>query len=54
MDLRSLHQNPSKYEQFFNLAAATIEEKIGTAVDDRHHDTIVHMAAALSGAELYR
>lgn len=54
LDLRSLRTNPEVYEEFFNLAAATIEDTIGTAVDDRRHAAIVHMASAISGAELYR
>lgn len=54
LDLRSLRQNPTSFNDFFNLAATVIEEEAGTAVDDRRHNSIVHLAAAMSGADLYR
>lgn len=54
LDLRALHTNPVLYEDFFNVAAAIIEESIGTAVDERRHTSVIHMATAMSGSELYR
>lgn len=53
-DLRTIRDNPSSYEDFFDLTSTMIEETVGTAVDDRRHTTVVHMATAMSGAELYR
>lgn len=54
LDLRSLRENPSAFDGFFDMAASVIEETAGTAVDDRRHSTVVHMAAAMSGGDLYR
>lgn len=54
MDLRSLRQNPTYYDEFFDAAAVIIENHVGTAVDDRRHGAVVHMAAAMSAAHLYR
>lgn len=54
VDLRLLHRNPLSYESFFSLTADVIEETVGTAVDDRRHTAVVHLAAAMSAADLYR
>ena len=59
VDLRANNGQVPKYEDFWEIVAAHIEDK--TAVDDRRHasstsegDVVVSMALALSYADLYR
>ena len=55
MDLRQLHTSgPSHFQTFFELAQVEIENSVGTAVDDRRHGAVVHLAAALSASDLHR
>ena len=54
VDLRKLNKRPSVFEQFFEKAARFIESEVETAVDDRRHGSIVHMALALSADDLHR
>ena len=59
-DLRLSNKGrPEKYEAFLQLAIQYIENIVGTAVDERRHDTlhegnvITHMATALNARTLY-
>lgn len=55
LDLRAVvQQNASVYDEFFSQAQSFIDAKIGTAVDDRRQDSVVHLAMAMSAADLYR
>ena len=55
LDLRTVCQKgDTAYSDFFDTARIIIEEKVGTAVDERRHDDTLHLAAALSAADLYR
>src|ERR1700722_1479599 len=56
IDLRE-HNNgkPNKYDTFWKIAAQFLEGKAAdavTAVDERRHDTIVHLATAISVNDL--
>lgn len=55
VDLRTLTQaDTTAFEDFFNVAGKVIESTVETAVDERRHDSVVHLAKAMSGADLYR
>ena len=55
LDLRTVCQKgDTAFSDFFDTARIIIEEKVGTAVDERRHDDTLHLAAALSAADLYR
>lgn len=54
LDLRALNHRPRSFDNFFDSAAAFIEGQIETAVDDRRHDRVTHLAQAMSAADLYR
>ena len=48
-DLREVHAGrPSKFSVFWEEAKAFLEEDVGTAVDDRRHSDVVHLAKAIS------
>ena len=47
-DLRSLNSSKQHYDVFWNKAKEFLEEDIGTAVDDRRHSGVVHVAKAIS------
>ena len=52
-DLREHYKgNQSKFDVFWQRAKEYLEEDVGTAVDDRRHSTIVHMAKAISVRDL--
>ena len=52
-DLRVHYKgNQSKFDVFWQRAKEYLEEDVGTAVDDRRHSTIVHMATAISVRDL--
>ena len=42
----------SRFEVFWQKAKEFIEEDVGTAVDDRRHSTVVHVAKAISVQDL--
>ena len=49
VDLRQHNKgHPSKYDQFWEACELYIQSTIETAVDDRRHDRIAHLAVALS------
>ena len=52
-DLRHVYSgNGSKFDLFWGKAKEFLEEDIGTAVDDRRHSEIVHLAKAVSVRDL--
>ena len=54
-DLR--HLNPgriSRYEEFWEAAAQYIADVAETAVDDRRHDPVLHLATAMSTSHLLK
>ena len=46
-EVRTSH-NVTKFDVFWEEAAKFIEEDVGTAVDDRRHGTVTHLAKAVS------
>ncbi|XP_033758052.1 uncharacterized protein LOC117340399 [Pecten maximus] len=53
LDLREHNEGqPTKYSVFFDHAKTYIENVVETAVDDRRHDTIQHLATAMSVRDL--
>ena len=42
----------TKFDEFWSCAKAFIEEDVGSAVDDRRHSTVVHMAKVISVRDL--
>ena len=57
MDLRELNSRPRVYDDFFDIAAQLCDSQVDgieTAVDDRRHSIINHLAMALSASDLYR
>lgn len=54
IDLRKLNHRPTRFDAFFDAAAKFIDDEIVTSVDDRRHDTVVHMAKAMSANDLYK
>jgi hypothetical protein len=54
IDLREYNNGrPGKYDVFWKIAAQFLEEKDAvTAVDERRHNTIVHLATAISVNDL--
>lgn len=53
LDLREHNEGqPTKYSVFFDHAKTYIENVVETAVDDRRHDTIQHLATAMSVSDL--
>ena len=54
MDLRTVNEVSSKFDEFFEKTKEVIEETIGHAVDERRHDVVTHLATATSAAALYR
>lgn len=53
-DLRKLNHQESVFDVFFDTAATILDEEIGSAVDDRRQDTVVHLARAVSANDLYK
>ena len=53
LDLRKLNSRPAVYDPFFEKAAAFIASQIETAVDDRRHGTVTHLAMAMSAEDLH-
>ena len=53
-DLRSLNSSTShaKFDIFWNQCSTYLNETIGTAVDDRRHSEVVHLAHAISVRDL--
>ena len=54
LDLRQLNSKPAIYDPFFDAAAMFIHNVIETAVDDRRHDCVTHLAVSMSAADLHR
>lgn len=53
LDLRSLNTgHKSQYDVFWDECKKFLEEKVGTPVDDRRHDQVVHLAWAISAKDL--
>ena len=54
IDLRSLNSSSgrAKYDVFWDHCSRFLNESVGTAVDDRHHDNVVHLAQAISIRDL--
>lgn len=54
VDLRNLEcqEKKTQYDVFWDEAKKYIEEEIGTAVDDRRHGQVVHIAKAVSVRDL--
>ena len=50
IDLRALNSSTerSKFNVFWEYCAQVLEESVGTAVDDRRHSEVVHLAQAIS------
>ena len=44
-DLRSLNSSKQHYDVFWNKAKESLEEAIGTAVDDCRHSDVVHVCS---------
>ena len=51
-DLWTYYGEKTKFDQFWACAKEYIEEKVGTAVDDRQHSAFVHTAKAISVQDL--
>ena len=52
-DLRQLYSGrASLYDTFWEKAKQFLEEDVGTAVDDRRHSQVVHLAKAVSVRDL--
>lgn len=53
-DLRSLHSTTSraKFDVFWDQCSLYLNETVGTAVDDRRHSEVVHLADAISVRDL--
>ena len=51
-DLRNHYCHKRTFDQFWSHAKKFIEEDVGTAVDDRRHLTVVHVAKAISICDL--
>lgn len=49
-DLRALNSSSSraKFDTFWECYSSYLNENVGTAVDDRHHSEVVHLATAIS------
>ena len=48
-DLREAYSgNSSKFDLFWRKAEEFLEEDVGTAVDDRRHSQVIHLAKAIS------
>ena len=49
-DLRSLNSSTSraKFDVFWDQCSSYLNETVGTAVDDRQHSEVVHLAHAMS------
>ena len=54
IDLRSLNSSSgrAKYDVFWDQCSRFLNESVGTAVDDRRHDNVVHLAQAISIRDL--
>ena len=49
MDLRHLNfGTKAQYDGFWDKCSKFLEESVGTAVSDRRHTTITHIASAIS------
>lgn len=53
LDLRRLNKRESVYDGFFDKASQIISDQVELAVDDRRHDPVTHLAAAMSTRDLY-
>lgn len=51
-DLRNRYRQKTKFDECWSRAKDFIEEDVGSAVDDRRHSTVVHMAKAISVRDL--
>jgi hypothetical protein len=55
VDLRATNSGrPPSYDQFWDKCRKYITEHVELAADDRRHDTIVHLAVAMSVSDLHR
>lgn len=55
LDLRKItHEGKTIYDEFFDTARRFIDTAVGEAVDERRHSSLVHLAKAMSAADLYR
>ena len=53
LDLRALNTgHKSQYDVFLEECKKFLEEEVGTPVDDRRHDQVVHLARAISARDL--
>ena len=54
-DLRHLNEGrPEVYNAFWAVCAQYIEEMSLAAADDRRHDSVVHLATALSAPDMHK
>ncbi len=55
IDLRSLNSSAGhvKYDAFWDICSRLLNETMGTAVDDRRHGQVVHLAQAISVRDFY-
>ena len=53
-DLRKLNHRPASFEEFFNAAEQYMSEEVETSVDDRRHDSVVHLDKAFSTQDLFK
>ena len=52
-DLRHLNSGAqSKYDDFWEECSKFLEQQVGTAVDDRRHTEVTHIATAISVRDL--
>ena len=54
VDMRNFNKRPACFDAFFEATEKYIEQQVQTAVDDRRHDQVVHLATAMSVADLHR
>ncbi len=54
IDLRSLNSSTerAKYDVFWDNCSQFLREVVGTAVDDRRHSEVVHLAQTISTRDL--
>ena len=53
LDVRASNTgHKSQYDVFWDECKTFLEEEVGTPVDDRRHDQVVHLARAISARDL--
>ena len=52
--MKKFNKRPACFDAFFEATEKYIEQQVQTAVDDRRHDQVVHLATAMSVADLHR